>query len=100
MDRCCNVLVFFRGKVLFAFRVIRVFDSKWSALCHALQVVLLGSLNVQLPNQWLWDMLDEFIYQFQSFCQFRAKVKSRTDEELAVLKQCGHVSVSCIASAR
>ncbi|CAI5515759.1 unnamed protein product [Closterium sp. Naga37s-1] len=54
------------------------------------QVVLLGNLNVQLPNAWLWDMVDEFIYQFQSFCHFRARVKSRTDEENAALKQCGN----------
>ncbi|CAI5510110.1 unnamed protein product [Closterium sp. Naga37s-1] len=54
-------------------------------------VVLLGNLNVQLPNAWLWDMVDEFIYQFQSFCHFRARVKSRTDEENAALKQCGNV---------
>lgn len=28
---------------------------------------------LQLPNTWLWDIVDEFIYQFQSFCQYRAK---------------------------
>ncbi|KAJ3005511.1 UNVERIFIED_CONTAM: hypothetical protein HDU68_004580, partial [Siphonaria sp. JEL0065] len=46
-------------------------------------------LDTELPNQWIWDIVDEFIYQFQSFCQFRAKsvgtaatvaaVKSRPD---------------------
>ncbi|KAJ3006764.1 UNVERIFIED_CONTAM: hypothetical protein HDU68_003895 [Siphonaria sp. JEL0065] len=30
-------------------------------------------LDAELPNQWIWDIVDEFIYQFQSFCQFRAK---------------------------
>lgn len=24
-----------------------------------------------LPNLWLWDMVDEFVYQFQSFQQYR-----------------------------
>jgi translation initiation factor 3 subunit L len=24
-----------------------------------------------LPNQWLWDIIDEFIYQYQTFCHFR-----------------------------
>ncbi|CAI5464155.1 unnamed protein product [Closterium sp. Yama58-4] len=65
--------------------------ESWENYCSLFQVVLLGNLNVQLPNAWLWDMVDEFIYQFQSFCHFRARVKSRTDEENAALKQCGNV---------
>jgi hypothetical protein len=32
-------------------------------------------------------MVDEFIDQFQSFCQYRAKLKQRTDQELAFLRQ-------------
>jgi translation initiation factor 3 subunit L len=32
-------------------------------------------------------MVDEFIYQFQSFCQYRAKLTQRTDQELAFLRQ-------------
>eukprot|EP00013_Stygamoeba_regulata_P021602 CAMPEP_0177648354 /NCGR_PEP_ID=MMETSP0447-20121125/10783_1 /TAXON_ID=0 /ORGANISM="Stygamoeba regulata, Strain BSH-02190019" /LENGTH=549 /DNA_ID=CAMNT_0019150989 /DNA_START=24 /DNA_END=1673 /DNA_ORIENTATION=+ len=31
-------------------------------------------VDLDLPNQWLWDIIDEFIYQFQSFCQFRSKL--------------------------
>jgi translation initiation factor 3 subunit L len=54
---------------------------------------------MQLPNQWLWDMVDEFIYQFQSFCQYRAKLKQRTDHELALLKQVDEVSSDNLLSA-
>lgn len=43
-------------------------------------------VELELPNQWLWDIIDEFIYQFQSFCQYRSKVKSKSEEELAGLK--------------
>jgi len=32
--------------------------------------------DVVLPGPWIWDILDEFIYQFQTFCQYRAKMKS------------------------
>lgn len=46
---------------------------------------------MQLPNEWLWEMLDEFIYQFQSYCQYRGKLTMRTAEEIALLKK--HVSV-------
>lgn len=47
---------------------------------------------MQLPNQWLWDMVDEFVYQFQSFCQYRAKMKSKTEQEIALLKQFDQVA--------
>lgn len=55
--------------------------------CGIWQVVLHGVVNMQLPNQWLWDMVDEFVYQFQSFCQYRAKMKNKTEQEIALLKQ-------------
>ncbi|KAK1370035.1 hypothetical protein POM88_036127 [Heracleum sosnowskyi] len=51
------------------------------------QVVLHGVVNMQLPNQWLWDMVDEFVYQFQSFCQYQAKMKTKTEQEISLLKQ-------------
>ncbi|PWA72631.1 eukaryotic translation initiation factor 3 subunit L [Artemisia annua] len=41
----------------------------------------------KLPNQWLWDMVDEFVYQFQSFCQYWAKMKYKTEQEIALLRQ-------------
>jgi len=34
---------------------------------------------VELPAKWVWDMLDEFIYQFQNFCYFRNKMKNNQD---------------------
>lgn len=55
-------------------------------------MVLHGVVNMQLPNQWLWDMVDEFVYQFQSFCQYRAKMKSKTEQEIALLKQFDQVA--------
>src|SRR5215203_4955650 len=45
-----------------------------------------GPVSLELPNQWLWDIIDEFIYQFQSFCNYRNRVKSKTEEELALLR--------------
>eukprot|EP00245_Coleochaete_scutata_P009099 TRINITY_DN292_c0_g2_i1.p1 TRINITY_DN292_c0_g2~~TRINITY_DN292_c0_g2_i1.p1 ORF type:complete len:533 (-),score=111.36 TRINITY_DN292_c0_g2_i1:296-1894(-) len=65
--------------------------DSWDNYCQLFQVVLHENVNMQLPNQWLWDMVDEFIYQFQSFCQYRAKLKQKTDEELDLLKQCSAV---------
>ncbi|KAK4730337.1 hypothetical protein R3W88_023325 [Solanum pinnatisectum] len=61
--------------------------DSWDNYCSLFQVVLHGVVNMQLPNQWLWDMVDEFVYQFQAFCQYRAKMKSKTAEEIALLRQ-------------
>ncbi len=44
-----------------------------------------GPVPLQLPEQWLWDIVDEFIYQFQSFYVWRLRVKTKTEEELVML---------------
>jgi len=44
-------------------------------------------VDLELPNQWLWEIMDEFIYQFQAFAQYRAKLQKKSDEELEYLKQ-------------
>lgn len=50
-----------------------------------------GPVALELPEQWLWDIIDEFIYQFQSFCVWRTKVKSKTDDELQLLSEASQV---------
>ncbi|KAJ3701040.1 hypothetical protein LUZ61_004745 [Rhynchospora tenuis] len=60
--------------------------ESWDNYCSLFGVVLHGVVNMQLPNQWLWDMVDEFVYQFQSYCQYRAKLKTKTEEELQLLR--------------
>ena len=44
-------------------------------------------VNLELPNQWLWELIDEFIYQFQAFSQFRSKLSKKTDDEIDNLKR-------------
>ena len=44
-------------------------------------------VNLELPNQWLWEIIDEFIYQFQAFSQFRSKLSKKTDDEIDNLKR-------------
>jgi hypothetical protein len=45
--------------------------ESWVNYVDLFAVILNQNLNIQLPNGWLWDMVDEFVYQFQSFCQYR-----------------------------
>lgn len=48
-----------------------------------------GPVPMDLPSQWLWDIIDEFIYQFQSYSQWRNRVSSKTEEELILLQDGG-----------
>merc|ERR1719187_2056980 len=63
------------------------FDSYFN-YCSLFNCILTpGSpVTLDLPNQWLWEIIDEFIYQFQSFVQFRAKLGKKTSEELEILR--------------
>lgn len=63
--------------------------ESWENYCDLFGVMLNSNVNMQLPNIWLWDMIDEFIYQFQSFCQYRGKVRSA--DEMELIKQCDKV---------
>lgn len=47
--------------------------------------------SVQLPNCWLWDMIDEFIYQFQSFQQYRGRLSNKSQDELNLLRKCDNI---------
>lgn len=63
------------------------FESYYS-YCNIFNYILSADLPVrlELPNQWLWEIIDEFIYQFQSFSQYRAKLEKKTKEELEILR--------------
>eukprot|EP00798_Chlamydomonas_sp_ICE-L_P001226 gene1226-32567_t len=65
--------------------------ESWDNYCDLFGLLLHSNVNMQLPNIWLWDMVDEFIYQFQSFCQYRGKIASKSPEELELLRQCDKV---------
>ena len=44
--------------------------------------------RLDLPVQWLWDMVDEFVYQFTDFCRFRSKdLKKRSAADVETLKE-------------
>eukprot|EP01012_Entosiphon_sulcatum_P007734 TRINITY_DN1401_c0_g1_i1.p1 TRINITY_DN1401_c0_g1~~TRINITY_DN1401_c0_g1_i1.p1 ORF type:complete len:561 (+),score=122.26 TRINITY_DN1401_c0_g1_i1:93-1775(+) len=31
-------------------------------------------LDFDLPNQWIWDIIDEFIYQYSEYCKYKSKL--------------------------
>ena len=63
------------------------FDSYYN-YCKLFNYILSAEqpVNLELPNQWLWEIIDEFIYQFQAFSQFRSKLSKKSDEEIDILK--------------
>ena len=46
--------------------MISRFDSYYN-YCKLFNYILSADtpVNLELPNQWLWEIIDEFIYQFQ-----------------------------------
>merc|ERR1719259_1592404 len=44
-------------------------------------------VSLELPNQWLWEIIDEFIYQFQAFSHYRSKLLKKTETELEYLRE-------------
>uniref|UniRef100_A0A1I7ZQG7 Eukaryotic translation initiation factor 3 subunit L n=1 Tax=Steinernema glaseri TaxID=37863 RepID=A0A1I7ZQG7_9BILA len=39
-------------------------------------------IQLRLPNIWLWDIIDEFVYQFQAFCLYKANPTKRSPEDV------------------
>ncbi|VVC96168.1 eukaryotic translation initiation factor 3 subunit L [Leptidea sinapis] len=40
---------------------------------------------LELPDQWLWELVDEFVYQFQSFAQYRSRTSKLSPAEIDAL---------------
>ena len=43
--------------------------------------------ELELPVQWVWDIVDEFLYQFEGWCAYTSKVSDMTDDEIIYLKE-------------
>lgn len=67
--------------------------------CDLFNYILLTETPVQLelPDLWLWELIDEFVYQFQSFAQYRANISNKTVEEIETLNAHGKIwNVLCV----
>ncbi|XP_035791229.1 eukaryotic translation initiation factor 3 subunit L [Anopheles albimanus] len=42
-------------------------------------------VQLELPDIWLWELIDEFVYQFQNFAQYRARLTDKTEDEMDTL---------------
>uniref|UniRef100_A0A7S0Y9T6 Eukaryotic translation initiation factor 3 subunit L n=1 Tax=Polytomella parva TaxID=51329 RepID=A0A7S0Y9T6_9CHLO len=51
-------------------------------------LLLNNNVNMILPNKWIWDLVDEYCYQFQNWGQYRCKPANMNDEDLERMKSC------------
>lgn len=49
------------------------------------RLIAADDVETLLVPEWTFDILHEFVYQFQSFCQYRTQVSSREPAELEAL---------------
>jgi len=57
------------------------YQNLFSTLCEA-------PADMVLPEEWLYDIVDEYIYQFQAFCRYRSS-ENLSDAEVALLRDNG-----------
>ncbi|KAI9805549.1 MAG: hypothetical protein M1825_000800 [Sarcosagium campestre] len=57
--------------------------ASYDAYCHLFHFILnneAGPVDLEVPSYyWAWDVIDEFIYQFNSFCSYRNRIARKAD---------------------
>mmetsp|Transcript_8543 Transcript_8543/g.24345 ORF Transcript_8543/g.24345 Transcript_8543/m.24345 type:complete len:524 (+) Transcript_8543:66-1637(+) len=43
--------------------------------------------NVVIPNEWVNDMIDEFLYQYQDFCRYKHDLSGLSQDEIKLLEE-------------
>ncbi|KAK1430252.1 hypothetical protein QVD17_12866 [Tagetes erecta] len=61
---------------------------QYYAICSPtlyMRILSVDLLGFQLPNQWLWDIVDYFVSFFLSFHDYCSKMKSKTEDDIELL---------------
>jgi len=66
--------------------------ASYDSYCNLFHFILNsdGPVDIDVPSDyWAWEVIDEFIYQFNTFCAYRQKaaIKADNEEDLAVLRE-------------
>ena len=66
--------------------------QSYDAYCSLFHFILNseGPVDLEPPSHyWAWDVIDEFIYQFNSFCSYRSRIarQNNNEEEIQVLRE-------------
>lgn len=61
--------------------------ESWENYCKLFDILQTQTTTMKLPNVWLWDMIDEFLYQFGTYTLVKGHVTDRTASELEFLSK-------------
>lgn len=58
--------------------------SSFFNYCDFFNLILSATtpVGLELPDIWLWELVDEFVYQFQNFAQYRARLSDKNEKEI------------------
>jgi translation initiation factor 3 subunit L len=60
----------------------------WGNYCKLFDALLdCADTDLVITPSWAFDIMNEFVYQFQSFCQFRTSLDTRSSEEVSMLAE-------------
>lgn len=62
------------GLILFEQR-----KAMWQNYVSLFDVLATVDASMNLPNSWLWDMIDEFMYQFQTYRALAGQATRQSD---------------------
>ncbi|GAA5830200.1 hypothetical protein JCM11251_001266 [Rhodosporidiobolus azoricus] len=67
--------------------------ASYTAYCELFNALLNSPapVPVSLPIDWIYNIIDEFVYQYTAFALWRAKIDGKTDEDKAVLAESNQV---------
>uniref|UniRef100_A0A7S1XB54 Eukaryotic translation initiation factor 3 subunit L n=1 Tax=Compsopogon caeruleus TaxID=31354 RepID=A0A7S1XB54_9RHOD len=98
VDHDALFLVFYRElcyRQIYASSIQPTLDQRvgaWENYCDLFNAFLNDELfDVCLPASWLWDAVDEFVYQFEAWCNYRSKLKNKDEDDIAFLRDNGHI---------
>ena len=82
--------------------------ESWENYCSLFDILQTQTTTMKLPNVWLWDMIDDFLYQFGTYTLLKGHVSERSASELDFLaknpavwepcKVCLLIQLSCCGS--
>lgn len=62
--------------------------------CEFFNIVFLKKpKDLDLPDIWLWELVDEFVYQFQNYMQYRSRLTDKSDDEIEKLNNPDNIRV-------
>jgi translation initiation factor 3 subunit L len=60
--------------------------QSWENYVKLLEVFQVHDTTMKLPNIWMWDIVDEFLYQFAQYTNIKGQIDERTPGEIEFLK--------------